>query len=266
MKKTSFIKVIAVILILVVLSSCGNSLPPLIPSNETSRDAHLSMKYSIPAMDFGLSLFRQINLTATGDRNILISPVAASLALVSLLYGADENTFYQIEKTLKIDGLDITTQNAFIGSLTYNFAYPDKENSLFMVNSLISPPDVPLKDSYLKRIQELFSTKHLYCENEDSASIQMNEWLLDGTKGFIQDFSKKISDKDGISLLNVVNFRCPWEKPLSAHTQDGYIDDNTLLSDNVLYSNSDKYDMVALPFLDMPYTFLAILPRDGNEQ
>ncbi len=208
--------------------------------------------------------------------NIIISPNSISEAMAMVYPGAKSTTKDQIASTMGFD----TNLKAHLK----NFKNLNKELTslnnieLFRANSIWVENTYSPKKCFLKNDQKTFGAsvyKTDFINSSDQSRQEINKWVEDKTKNRIKNLlpDGSLDGSTRMVLVNSIYFYGEWEKsfdpkmtvsePFSAPSKE--ITTKFLhAKESFLYSKTDGYSMVELPFKGNDVVLLALLPNEPS--
>lgn len=168
---------------------------------------------------FGYDLFAQ-NIQ---DKNPVLSPVSAYLALSMAGCGADGTTKDEFYRVLGNDMLSLSDDMMNI--------LPEEGEllKLSLGNSAWIDDEFVIEDEWLGTIKSLMDAEAFQTNLSTKEAVnRMNSWIFDKTNGMIdQMIESPFEDMARLVLFNTVYFNGKWEMPFEAentHLEDFYID------------------------------------------
>jgi len=221
---------------------------------------------------FAFDLFHQLGNTG----NLFFSPYSIATALEMTLQGANGTTASEIIQALHLPSNEIA--QAGIQALHQLFqAGPDAGYTLSTANRLWVQNNLPMLDSYLSRVQDIFGAGPQSVDFGDpqAAAATINAWVSDQTHGKIPNLISK-NDIDSLTCLiltNAIYFKGDWASVFNAtYTHDAFFQQSPTDTTKVrMMWQENYYDYYAqsgpngFQALDIPYQgnnldMLVILP------
>jgi serpin B len=160
--------------------------------------------------DFGFELFRQTAL-AEPEKNMMVSPLSASVALTMLLNGCDGNTYDQIRDMLGYEGLTLEEINDTYRSLTSQLLAVDPEVELSLANAVWYHYLFTVKTPFLESMEASFDAHVESLDFHTQAALDaINGWASDNTNGKIPKVLDEISQDAVMFLMNALYFKGDW--------------------------------------------------------
>ena len=225
--------------------------------------------------NFSIDLFKEIN--DNEDKNILISPLSISYALMMVNKGASDNTSNNILSTLNIKPDDINKYYSLIQEYSNNLL----QRNLFIGNAIwIQEDECYLPNAnYISFIDSIFKGQAFYVDfsNNTLKIIEdINNWAFNSTNGLIDAIVSENDIKRTTvqALLNTIYFKGAWLTPFdSTKTELDYFNidaDNKkeiymMNKENryPYYSNAD-FQLLDLQYDDNNISMFIFLPHDNN--
>lgn len=205
---------------------------------------------------FGYDLFAQ-NLQ---DKNPVLSPVSAYLALSMAGCGADGTTKDEFYRVLGNDMMALSDD-------MMNTLPEEGELLKFSIgNSVWIDDEFAIKNEWIGTIKSLMDAEAFQMNlSAQEAVNRMNSWVLDETNGMIDKMIDSPFDAmTRIVLLDTVYFKGKWEMPFEAentHLEDFYLDKVQNVSNpvNMMNQYNTYMDYIANDFVEG-----VILPYQNN--
>jgi serpin B len=180
--------------------------------------------------EFGFDLFRQTALEEP-EKNMMLSPLSASVALTMLLNGCANNTYEQIHSMLGYDGLTIDEVNKTYTALVSQLLSADPKVQLALGNAVFYHNQFAVKPPFLLTMNDTYQA---HIEALDFFSPEaldvINQWASDNTMGKIPKVLNEINAEDVMYLMNALYFKGTWTFKFDesqTHTQTFHNDDGT---------------------------------------
>jgi len=191
-------------------------------TRNTAQGASVGIDYEINSYEavqkFGYELFAQ-NIQ---DKNPVLSPVSAYLALAMAGCGADGTTsdeFYSVLGDMEVFSDDMINGLLQNGDLL----------KLSIANSAWIDDEFTVEDTWLSVIQSLMHAEAFQADlSTEETMTSMNGWIAEQTNGMIDNMIEKPLDVwTRLVLFDTVYFKGKWETPFEAentHKEDFYLD------------------------------------------
>jgi serine protease inhibitor len=168
--------------------------------------------------DFGIRLLQQ-SAAAAPDRNVVISPLSAGIALSMAYDGATGDTAGEISHALGVEGMTPDQLDAALAgllrSLRASRAGVDVEiaDSAWVDNSR---PQQPLP-AYVHRLEDSYQASVHAANFRDPSTVgAINRWVSQATHGNITDLLDRLDADAALYLCNAVYFKGMWQTAFDA--------------------------------------------------
>lgn len=257
----------------ILLTACHKSdLKPVIPPT------HIELTLKAPAAiqttnAFGIELFTRV--AQEEEKNLMLSPLSASVALTMLLNGSGSDTYTQIRDMLGYPA-DMTQAeiNEAYRSLIGQLLVADPEVTIHLANAVFYRIGYPVKESFIRDMKEAFDAlvKEMDFSHPDAVD-QINKWAADNTNQRITKVLDQIPGNVIMYLMNALYFKGDWthkfdekntvEKPFTL--PDGSIVQAPTMEGEVqgLYVWNDEFTAVELPYGRRNFSMVLILPKSN---
>ncbi|MBY0359761.1 MAG: serpin family protein [Candidatus Obscuribacterales bacterium] len=225
-----------------------------------------------PTAKFGINLLKgELGKAENKGKNVIVSPVSASLALGMTASGARGKTLAGMNQALGLDydadsdGSNGTNDFAY-SSLLSDLLAEDIGVTLQIANAIWARQGIEFNDSYLQKVGESFRADVKFADfsQEKKVLAAINGWVRDKTKAQPKDDAGKItqllSEVNPLAvlyLLNALYFKGAWTtqfdksqtKDATFHAAEGDKQHPLMYRfGQMRYSSNKDYEMVALPF------------------
>ena len=249
-------------------------------NNEYMSTTNIDCKQSLNVNDasleenvfaFSQNLFRKI--LASGEENVVISPLSVYYVLAMIALGALEDTLCEFNTLLGIEPhslarklyilTDVLEQST--GSTTVNIGGSVWISDFFKIN-----PDFYQVISYYFRAGAY--TRDLMSQLTIN---EINEWIYNQTQGLIADAVYEIEPEIIMILINTLYLSARWARtfnPMSERAGTFYLESGEFVEAVFLSTNhislavsvTDYYEAVFLPYDDDRTGFILVRPTDGT--
>ncbi|QAT48442.1 serine protease [Caproiciproducens sp. NJN-50] len=216
--------------------------------------------------DFAVKLFQK---TAAADKNSLVSPASAALALGMTANGAKGDTLSQFEALLG-GGMDLSALNRNFAS-EQNALKSVSEGKLLLANSIwYRDKSLTVEKPFLQANADYFGSDAFRLDFEDPASVgKINGWVSKSTDGNIKKMVEKIDPSDMMFLMNALYLEQDWEHAYNGCTDDTFHapgGDKTakMMGSMETYLSDGAAEGILKQLKDPRYAFAAILPKNGT--
>lgn len=234
---------------------------------------------------FALDLYQ--SLRSDAQDNLFYSPYSISLALAMTLAGAEGETASQMTQVLRFSQPAERLHPAF-NALDQALMSRGRDLpagadgtgfELSIANSIWGQQDLNFQDNFLDLLAEQYGAAMRLVDfigSPDESRQLINEWIAWQTKDRIQDLLPEgsISVLTRLVLTNAIYFKASWLHPFdSDQTQDGiFVALNgatrsvAMMNQAVrtVYTESDEYQAVELPYVGSEISMVLILPATGR--
>lgn len=199
---------------LTALVSCSPAPNPKCPT-ESLEEAKKTQR---ALADFAVNLYKNASAQASQqDKNKIVSPVSAALALAMLENGADGNTRKQIQKQLIDNGASddvLSVYHALEKQLTINQA----KTRLQIANALYHDQKSQLKQDYQQSTQQCLDAQVQDADFKnqlEQARQKINKFISDKTEHKISElFKQGVLTKDvEVVLANAIYMKAAFKQP-----------------------------------------------------
>lgn len=220
---------------------------------------------------FGMELFKQVAIDEP-EKNLMLSPVSASVALTMLLNGCDGETYNQIRDMLGYSDLTFLEINEVYRSLVKQLLLVDPDVKLALANAVWYRQDFAVYPAYLQSMEDVFdATVDGLDFNQPSAVDVINQWAADNTNGRITNVIGEISPETMMFLMNALWFKGSWTWKFDPdQTTDGtfVLDDGTqvttpLMSDKIPVKRlmENAYSCIELFYGRQNFSMIIVVPH-----
>ncbi|MBY0359759.1 MAG: serpin family protein [Candidatus Obscuribacterales bacterium] len=241
-----------------------------------------------PTAKFGLGLLAQeLGKSENKGKNVIISPLSASIALGMTASGARGDTLKEMNKALGLpdfgDVDNASNSNSYANLLA---ALKGKDlGVIFKIASAVwAREGVEFRDTFLGGISKSFKGDVKYADfgEADELLAEINGWVSEKTKekpsdaqGKITKLLEKINPDAVLYLLNALYFKGSWKtkfdksktQDATFHAVDGDKQHPLMYrGGNMRYAKRDGYQIVALPFGEKEgrVHLYVLLPAEGK--
>ncbi len=159
---------------------------------------------------FGISLFTEV--AGAEQKNMMLSPLSANIALNMAMNGAAGNTFTQMRDMLGYNNLTQDEINELYQTLVEQLLEADNKVTLNLANAMFYRNGFPVKPSYKEAMQTDYQADIEGLDFSDVVNTlkRINGWASDHTNGKIDKVLNEISGAAVMFLLNAVYFKGDW--------------------------------------------------------
>lgn len=222
---------------------------------------------------FTFNFIDRIN-SATKD-DYVISPLSMQFLLGMLLDGAKGQTAAQIAGVLGYGAGEVDDVNQFCLTMLQKLPELDRKTKLNIANAIFVDNGWPINDSYKKTVGKYFEAEvsNLNFSNNTASLKAINGWASKQTEGMIPKVLDEVDPNILAYLLNAVYFKSQWANkfPKDATANETFTDESGAkknvkmmkLDDTIPYFESERYQMVRLPYGNGAYSMFVLLPKQG---
>jgi len=240
---------------------------------------HDSLWYLLDAhQQFGLRVFKQMTVENRTNRNLFLSPFAATAMLSLLCNGAHDETRGRIRRVLGQREIGIGEVNRLSHQLMVYLEQPQEQIVFDMANSLwVNRIETPLNVAFLNVCQNHYDTelKAIDFSLPDAADI-INNWALRSTNSRIKSATENIeAPHPALLMISAVYLECILGNGFDPNlTEEGVFTraDGARVpcpfmsqAGNISYYEDENIQIADLPFGDGGYCLTVILPRETED-
>jgi serpin B len=255
------------------LSAAALSVPRLAAAPTPERDANPIVAGN---NQFNTELYAQL---ATKPGNVFFSALSMQAAFGMCAAGAKGKTLAEMQKVFHFPQEMANTHSGFekLMALLNNEKVPAAERGfeLAIANALWGSSSYPWNKDYIKLISTQYDSALFDTDfaNPEPARKRINQWVETQTREKIKDLLPQgsITNLTRLVLTNAIYFKGKWErefdkkltKPQAFWNADGNSQDVPMMvrSASFAYSESDKVQMVELPYRGNETSMLIVLPK-----
>ena len=201
------------------------------------------------------------------DDNFLFSPVGLCRVLKILQEGMDEDSAIYGRVSKLIAGFDSDIETIDEGHFKLEHA-----TSIWYNKSLGT-----VKDDYLDTLENEYDTEVQPTDfsQKKLTKLKIDKWISDNTHQMIKALDTEISQDALLVALDAIYMNGEWETPFDSddtetdtfYNADGSETDVDMMYQNIKeaeYSESDRYQVIRLPYRNYTYSMVLVLPKDGT--
>ncbi len=159
---------------------------------------------------FGFDLIKSIKQDEPG-KNIFISPSSIALALSMVYNGANGETKNAMQKTLHMQGFDISNINQESLGLINLLKNPDPKVQLSIANSVWAKKDINFNQNFIDTLKSYYNAESSVLDFANPNSVKtINTWVSKNTNGKIPTIVSTIPSEMVMYLINAVYFKGSW--------------------------------------------------------
>jgi serpin B len=235
--------------------------PKLLSLNDSQKEL------LVQSNNFGIQLFKSV----PADKNLMISPLSASIALSMLLNGTDGETASQMKTMLGYNGQSFATINSSYQNLLDQLLSADSKVNISIANAIFYRNSFPVKGSYLSTLTDRYKAeiKGLDFASPDAVST-INSWASNHTNGKIKSVINEISQDAVLFLLNALYFKGNWSNQFDKEDtsdQNFYLSNGNSIQTpfmhgdvDLVYAESNGLRAIELPYGRKNFSMILLLP------
>lgn len=225
---------------------------------------------------FGFELFKKINASLAEPKNVMISPMSVSLALVMLYNGAEGETKAQMQEMLHKSGLSPDDLNQSYKDLVAALVSHDPKVALSIANAIYYRNTFNVKNSFITTNQNYYQAevRGLDFSKEAETLQTINDWVKTNTNGKIDKIIEQVKPETIMYLLNAIYFNGEWTyrfDPKKTYDMPFTKEDKatiqvpTMMIENPFnYFKSNNFQLLEMPYGSGKYSMLIFLPQEGK--
>ena len=262
------------VLLLFIGASCHKPKLPTEPeqivvNNKTQQLIHNNNQ-------FGLELFQTVLANEDSTKNVMISPLSATLALAMTYNGAAGNTKTAFENTFHLNGLTTTEINQSMLGLCDALTSVDKLVQMKIANSIWYRNTFKVEDDFINTNKKYYHAEvaALDFTNPNSKNT-INQWVDQQTEHKIPSIVDHINSTDIMFLINALYFKGDWKSEFKTadtenkpfHLANGEVKQVPTMSQETKmgFYNSDLFTAVELPYGRGNFSMFLMLPNEGKK-
>ena len=224
---------------------------------------------------FGLELFQTVLNNEDSTKNIMISPLSATLALAMTYNGAAGYTKTAFENTFHLNGLTTEEINQSMLDLCDALTSVDKLVDMKIANSIWYRNTFHVENDFLNANKKYYhaEVKALNFDDPNSKNV-INNWVDKQTDHKIPSIVDHLSSDDVMVLINALYFKGDWKsefKKADTENKPFYLADGSTVQVPTMhqktdmgYFNSDLFTAVELPYGRGNFSMVLMLPNEGK--
>lgn len=216
--------------------------------------------------DFAVKLFQE---TASPEKNSLVSPLSASLALGMTANGAKGETLSQFESLLG-GGMALSALNKSFAA-EQNALKSASSGKFLLANSIwYRNNNFTVRRPFLQRNADFFGAGAFMLDFTDPASVgKVNGWVSKNTEGTIQKMVERIKPDDMMFLINALYLEQDWKYRYNGSRNGTFRAPDgdkpvKMMSSMESYLQAGEAEGILKPLKDPHFAFAAILPKSGT--
>ncbi|MDR1882180.1 MAG: serpin family protein [Prevotella sp.] len=234
----------------------------------TAAEKFISLKTNVFAFD----LLRTVYRDEEEEKNILLSPLSASLALAMLNNGAAGQTQQEIQRTLGYDDITREEMNGYFQKLITAAQEADPYVTFRSANSIWTRNDFPVLEAFKEVNKSYYGAEIRSVDFGDPETRDLiNAWCAEKTNDKIKEILKEVKPGAVMYLLNALYFKSAWTWPFDkeeTRNERFYNFDGTSpllptmqMQKNLSYGTNESYDLLELPYGKGLFSMILLLPK-----
>ncbi|MEE4197967.1 MAG: serpin family protein [Bacteroidales bacterium] len=262
------------LLLLPITISCGEDEGMDFPAREKEINLTPESGAMVTADNqFGFELFKRM-LSVDSAKNLMISPVSISQALLMTYNGSAGETKNAFEETLFLGDLTTEEINQAQQELVNALLEVDPAVTLNIANSIWHREGFPVNPEFMKVILDFYTAEIMEAAFDQSTVDLVNRWVEDETGGKIDHILDQIDPSHVMFLINAIYFNGNWKYQFEASNT---LNDEFYLSNgstvNVPFMNQevnaallqhDDFTILDLPYGRGNFSMLFFLPGEDK--
>lgn len=254
------------------LTACGKN-DPDIPDNGKGYAPIILTKaeqqINSASNSFGLAVYNKL----FQEDQMMVSPLSLSLALSMCSAGADGQTAKDMCATLGFADFTTEEMSAYYKKMVSALLEADPKTTFEVANSIWIGNRTTAKKGFIKHAEDYYSSEVYNVDFSQKSTVDaINKWCSDKTHGKIKSIMSKPDPDLMMALINALYFYGKWSFEFDKTAKENFkaINGNTVKTDmmhareDLMYSESDGFRMVRLPYGNGSFSMEVILPG-GNE-
>ena len=225
--------------------------------------------------EFAIDFYKEVK---SNEGNVFFSPYSLSSTFSMAYEGAEGKTADEIQTVFHFTKNDTIRRSSF--ARIYNILNRKNKNySLNTANAFWGQKGYSFLEEYKKVVNNYYGAemKNLdFMQNPEEARQEINKWVEDKTNKKIKDLlaNGTIKPDTTLVLTNTLYFKAAWEHPFdNKSTLETLFNTSTHNSikvqmmkatENIKYMETDKVQMIELPYQQNELSMIIILPKENN--
>jgi serine protease inhibitor len=223
---------------------------------------------------FGFDIFRTINRSERGDKNVFISPLSISLALAMTHNGANGDTKTEMQNTLRFPDFSADEINGYFQTLSNTLPDLDPTVKLGIANSIWYRQDFSVLPDFISINQSYYNAEVKALDFDDPASVnKINGWVATKTNDKIKKVIDQITPDMVMFLINAIYFKGQWtydfDKDLTAEAPFHLASSEQSTvpfmhqKGTFHYYSNDSLQLLEMPYGQGNFSMVVLLPKQG---
>lgn len=196
------------------ITGCARD-PVSVPNTDSAKPLTLdAMERQVASAsnDFSFALFQQLAHTEAG-KNVVVSPLSASMSLGMTLNGASGSTYDAMHAALRLGTNDLALFNSAYQGLIGALQQADSTTTFHLANSIWYRNGLTVQSSFVDAARSFFfaQVQGLDFANQSAALAAINGWVSRNTGGLIPTILDQITPDEVMFLINAIYFKGTWQ-------------------------------------------------------
>jgi len=265
---------ICILILLPLTMSCQKDEGPDFPTEEKVIELSPEAKAMVSTDNqFGIELFKRMVIQES-DKNVMISPLSISQALLMSYNGSAGETKTAFEETMFMSDLTTEEINQAQKELVKALLEVDPAVTISIANSIWHREGFPVKPEFIKANQEFYDAEVREAAFDQSTVDLINNWVENKTNGKIDQIIDQIDPSMVMFLINAIYFNGNWKYKFEAsNTTNNDFNLSNGSKVNVPFMNQevtaklmlhDDFTILDLPYGRGNYSMLIFLPDEDK--
>jgi len=259
--------------VLFILFSCGNDDNSLPTEEKTINLSMESKQMVLNDNQFGVEIFKRL-IEVDSAKNMMISPLSMSQALLMAYNGAGGQTKTAFEEAMFLSGLTTEQINQAKKDLVEELLHVDPSVTLSVANSIWYREGFSVNPNFIKVNQDFYNAEVLEAPFDNTTVNLINSWVNDNTNGKIDKIIESIDPLAVMFLINAVYFYGNWKYKFDeAYTvnSDFNLMGGAKISTPFMnqqttarFMRSDDFSLLEMPYGRGNFSMLIFLPHEDK--
>ncbi|HLN19794.1 MAG TPA: serpin family protein [Bacteroidales bacterium] len=258
-------------LLMIMFLSCSKTQDEILPTEPVIIDLTAEQAGIVTnTNDFALDIFRRI-AAASGEENIIISPLSISTALSMTVNGAGGTTRQAMMEALKLDGISNDVLNQSYKELIKALTTVDRRVAIKIANSVWTEKTFTARKQFIDALNNFYDAEaRSFDKSDPGAAAAVNRWIEDNTSGLIKNMLDRIDPDAVMLLINAIYFKGQWQSEFNItktsdapfSLQDGRAIQVKMMrkEEDIKMYSGNGFRMVELPYGQGNYVMDLLLP------
>lgn len=266
--------IIAAVCGTILLTACDEKAINIIQEKEL--ELNQNDRALITAMNqFTVKLFDEVKNAEDENKNLLLSPYSAHVALSLIANGAEGDTQQAMTQTLGYAGWPMQDVNASQQKLIEGLPLVSLKNELSIANSMWINDGFQIVPDFLNTSDEYYLARASAIPFVNPQAAQtINSWVKEQTKGKIEDIIEEVNADDLLYVLNAIYFKGVWADKFKAEltkAEDFVKADGSLVRAGFMRNTTDYkvFSVQGVDAVEIPYAddkFSMVLVRNNADE